>query len=406
MSRVRVLLVLAGVLSTVPDATAQVLGTFRWNTAPYCNVLVVTVTAVPGGIYTVDGFDEQCGGNPRQSVRGMALPQANGTVTFGLTVVTSPGGPDAVALRASILLSDLSGGWSDSAGHSGTLVFNPLTVSGGPRTGPVAPTSLPSSIVVTPNGNFFAVKGAGDDPLNVSGPGVRMAFWAARGAFRSGIATGSQWDEGSIGLYSTAMGYAPVAAGAYSVALGFEVNAAANFTTALGTRAIAQHTGSFALGDQSTASAEVLSSTANQFNARFSGGYRLFTGNTGNPRPGAVLPSGGSSWSANSDVRMKENFKALDGDVVLARIAEMPIQEWSYITQDASIRHAGPTAQDFWAAFSLGEDPLKINTIDMDGITLRAVQALEARDRREMEALRARIVELERLVATLVAERR
>ena len=59
----------------------------------------------------------------------------------------------------------------------------------------------------------------------------------------------------------------------------------------------------------------------------------------------------------------------------------MPIREWNYKAQDAAVRHVGPTAQDFHAAFGLGEDPLRISTIDADGIALAAVQALEARMR-------------------------
>ena len=41
----------------------------------------------------------------------------------------------------------------------------------------------------------------------------------------------------------------------------------------------------------------------------------------------------------------------------------------------------GPTAQDFHGAFGLGEDPLRISTIDADGVALAGVRALEARTR-------------------------
>ena len=64
----------------------------------------------------------------------------------------------------------------------------------------------------------------------------------------------------------------------------------------------------------------------------------------------------------------------------------MPVREWNYKSQDASIRHVGPTAQDFHAAFGLGESPLKINTIDADGVALAAVRALEVRTRELQEA--------------------
>jgi hypothetical protein len=72
----------------------------------------------------------------------------------------------------------------------------------------------------------------------------------------------------------------------------------------------------------------------------------------------------------------------------------MPIREWNYKAQDAAIRHVGPTAQDFHAAFGLGEDPKRISTIDADGVALRAIQALEARTREENVALKAQLAEL------------
>jgi hypothetical protein len=99
-----------------------------------------------------------------------------------------------------------------------------------------------------------------------------------------------------------------------------------------------------------------------------------------------------------SDARSKENFRDLDGDDVLARIARMPVREWNYRTQPASIRHVGPTAQDFHAAFGLGEDPLRIGTGDADGVALAAVQALERRTRALADAnaaLRERLRRLE-----------
>ena len=90
-----------------------------------------------------------------------------------------------------------------------------------------------------------------------------------------------------------------------------------------------------------------------------------------------------------SDAGSKHLFRDLNGEDVLARLGAMPIREWSYKAQDAAIRHVGPTAQDFHAAFGLGEDPLGISTIDADGIALRAIQALEARTARQIAALEA-----------------
>ncbi len=53
------------------SATAQPLGTFRWQQQPYCNVFTVSVEQ-NGGIYTLDGFDDQCGAAVRAAVAGLA----------------------------------------------------------------------------------------------------------------------------------------------------------------------------------------------------------------------------------------------------------------------------------------------------------------------------------------------
>jgi hypothetical protein len=119
---------------------------------------------------------------------------------------------------------------------------------------------------------------------------------------------------------------------------------------------------------------------------------------------GVRLAPNASAWSSLSDVNSKEHFRDLNGEDVLVKIARMPIREWNYKAQDAAIRHVGPTAQDFHAAFGLGEDPLRISTIDADGIALRAVQALEARTREADETLVRRNASLEVDLAALKAE--
>jgi len=65
---------------------------------------------------------------------------------------------------------------------------------------------------------------------------------------------------------------------------------------------------------------------------------------------------------------------------VLARLMRVPVSTWSYTGQDASIRHMGPMAQDFYAAFGLGEDNKHISTVDADGVALAAIQGLAAQN--------------------------
>lgn len=120
---------------------------------------------------------------------------------------------------------------------------------------------------------------------------------------------------------------------------------------------------------------------------------------------GQLLAAGGNQWSGHSDVNLKHQFRDIDAEDVLARIARMPVTEWSYRAQEGGIRHLGPTAQDFHAAFGLGEDPLYIGSMDADGVALAAVRALEARTRatnerltRDNDELRARLARLEALL--------
>jgi len=71
----------------------------------------------------------------------------------------------------------------------------------------------------------------------------------------------------------------------------------------------------------------------------------------------------------------------------------LPITSWDYDGQDESIRHIGPMAQDFYAAFNVGEDDMHITAIDADGVAPAAIEALHEENR----MLRKKIAELETL---------
>lgn len=131
-------LILGATLLTAAPASAQGLGTFQWQLAPYGSVMHLTVTQ-QGGIFLLNGFEAQCGGNLSLPVSGVAVPQANGTVFLGLTSITENG--SGLHTRAYVNLSTLNGSWSDNAGNSNqSFVFNPRTTCpGGPRTGPTVP---------------------------------------------------------------------------------------------------------------------------------------------------------------------------------------------------------------------------------------------------------------------------
>ncbi len=96
----------------------------------------------------------------------------------------------------------------------------------------------------------------------------------------------------------------------------------------------------------------------------------------------------------------------VDGQTVLTRLANLPLHTWNYKTQDPAIRHIGPTAQDFQAAFGLGEDNRHISTVDADGVALAAIQALHQLTQNQAAQLadqQAQIATLEARLAALEA---
>ena len=100
-----------------------------------------------------------------------------------------------------------------------------------------------------------------------------------------------------------------------------------------------------------------------------------------------------------SDRNVKENFQTVDVRAVLEKVSRLPVTEWNLISQPASIRHIGPMAQDFQAAFGVGEDDKHISTTDADGVALAAIQGLN----QVVKEKDARIQALEKDVAELKA---
>jgi hypothetical protein len=92
-----------------------------------------------------------------------------------------------------------------------------------------------------------------------------------------------------------------------------------------------------------------------------------------------VATAGGAVSQATSDRALKHEFAEVDVDAVLARVVELPLSTWSYRADDARVRHIGPMAQDFAAAFGVGEDDRHIHVVDSSGVALAAIQALAAR---------------------------
>jgi hypothetical protein len=93
-----------------------------------------------------------------------------------------------------------------------------------------------------------------------------------------------------------------------------------------------------------------------------------------------------------SDRNLKQNIEPIDEQSVLDGVARMPVSTWSYKSEDPSVRHLGPMAQDFYSAFGLGDSDRSYYSVDAHGVALAAIKALYAKVIEQS----ARIEELER----------
>jgi trimeric autotransporter adhesin len=98
-----------------------------------------------------------------------------------------------------------------------------------------------------------------------------------------------------------------------------------------------------------------------------------------------------------SDRDAKTNFANVDARSVLTRVLSLPIQTWNFTNQSESVRHIGPMAQDFYAAFNVGQDDKHISTIDAAGVAFAAIQGLGQKLEEEVKRNRARDVEISEL---------
>lgn len=271
----------------------------------------------------------------------------------------------------------------------------------------------------------LATTASGDESVALGNNGTAAADRAlafngtASGVGAVAIGSGAQAtsdDALALGPSSIAGGLASVvigpsiANGAFAVAIGLQNSARGNFSVALGKNARVRHQGSIVISDGSAgfSSDSAYSTANNQLTMRFAGGARVFT-NQG-LTSGVEISAGGGSWSAVSDRRKKENFEALNTENILSKVAQLPLTSWNYKSQPATTRHMGPMAQDFYAAFGLdgiGNDTT-INSSDIDGVNMAAIQALEKRTRQlqeendqlkaKLEAMDAKMASIEKLI--------
>jgi len=221
----------------------------------------------------------------------------------------------------------------------------------------------------------------------------------------SASVSGGQSNVASGGFSAIGGGEFNTASGNGSMVPGGAQNTASgDHSFAAGSHANAAGNGSFVWADSSPF--DFGTNTDDVFRVRATGGIGLVTAidNNGNVTSNCFINTNGNltcsgTISGGSDRASKENFSPVDDQRILDEVASLPMSTWSYKSEGRSVRHIGPTAQDFQAAFAVGSDDKHITMVDADGVALAAVQGLyqilKERDA-EIAAMRSQIRELQR----------
>ena len=166
----------------------------------------------------------------------------------------------------------------------------------------------------------------------------------------------------SGGFGNTASGSGSIVAG------GLNNNVSGDYSFAAGKFVTVLHNNSFVWGDSGGGG----SAAADTFNVWATGGIYL---------NGPVKHA--------SDRNMKEAFSFVSAREVLDKVVQMPVTTWRFKSEDESVRHIGPVAQDFMAAFGYGIDDKYITATDADGVALAAIQGLNAKVEGQAETITA-----------------
>jgi hypothetical protein len=235
---------------------------------------------------------------------------------------------------------------------------------------------------LTPNiigGSPINTVTAGTSGATIAGGGSTASFCGPSGtspcanAVTSHFGTvGGGWGNTADEFGTVAGGQHNTASGAGSAVPGGENNIASGILSfAAGINAKATHNRSFVWGGDPVN--DTISIADGDFVVYAPFQVRLYAGPVGGG--GCVLSNGTTGWQCASDRNLKENFTTLDTRDVLRRLSAIPITSWNAKVVPG-VRHIGPMAQDFYAAFGLGDSELHIGTTDAQGVALAAIQGL------------------------------
>ncbi len=276
-------------------------------------------------------------------------------------------------------LNNASGEWATISGGTGNTASGPAATATG-----YANQALSSGAAVAGGGNNIA---SGFNSFIGGGSGNVVT--------NQGGTIGAGYNNTNTGQYATIPG------GSNNLASG-------TCSFAAGQLALATNNGAFVWADST--GVYFGSASNNTFSVRASGGYRLYSSATA----GVWLPAGSGTWNSLSDRNAKNHLTPVNAQAALAGVMTLPISRWSYKTEPG-VRHMGPMAQDFHAAFGVGENNTTISTVDEEGVALAAIQGLnqkldEARAenvtlKQQNDLLAQRLNELEAKVDQLAAQK-
>lgn len=331
---------------------------------------LIANNTIGGGVFNYSsGFASTiAGGHGNQATGEWSAMGGGGFNTGSGRSATVSGGEYNIAAGAG---STIGGGGWNGGGTSGNQAYGPAsTIAGG-------------------FGNFtaadanYGVIGGGQQNQITATPGSNLNIATIGGGYNNKVTLGGGTVGGGNGNTASNFdatvggGFGNTASGGAAVVPGGNSNLAQGSTSfAAGFRAKSFNNGCFTWADSNNF--DFGCGINNAFAARSTGGFYLATAidGIGNATAGVQVSAGGNAWGVLSDRDSKANFAPVDTRDVLAKVAAMPISTWNYKTQDEEIRHMGPVAQDFAAAFGVGEDARHISTIDADGVALAAIQGL------------------------------
>ncbi len=315
----------------------------------------------------------------------------NNTIAFSLDYATIGGGKDnTISTNASS--ATIGGGHRNDIGYDADYA----TVGGG------SANSIGSySDFATVGGGFANDIGSGAYNATVGGGSDNNIGYDAGcatvgggvgndigpGANFSTVGGGQNNDIGSYSDYATVGGgsdneiardadYSTIPGGNFC-----EIGTDVDYAFAAGNRAKANHDGAFVWADSQDS--DFASTATNQVSFRCQGGV-VFSSGAGGANQSVSWTPGSASWAFSSDRALKEEFVPVDAAAVLDKVARLPMSEWNY--KGYPQRHIGPMAQDFHALFPLNESDTTLNSADLHGVALAAIQGL-CRENDELRAM-------------------